>query len=159
MTESQEASALTALRRMLLVVLIVAMLGTAVDLMLLDHHENVWQMVPLAVIALGLLSAAVAARSGGAGAIGLMRVVMALFIAAGMLGLGLHYAGNSEFQREIDPGLQGWNLFVKAITAKAPPAMAPAGMIQIGLLGLLYTYRHPALGWPAQPDGRHERSS
>lgn len=159
MTESQEASALTALRRMLLVVLIVAMLGTAVDLMLLDHYENVWQMVPLAVIALGLLSAAVAARSGGAGAIGLMRVVMALFIAAGMLGLGLHYAGNSEFQREIDPGLQGWNLFVKAITAKAPPAMAPAGMIQIGLLGLLYTYRHPALGWPPQPDGRHERSS
>ena len=159
MTESLEASALTALRRMLLFVLVVAMLGTAVDLMLLDHHETVWQMVPLAVIALGLLSAAVAAKSGGAGAIGLLRVVMALFIAAGMLGLGLHFAGNSEFQRELEPGLRGWNLFVKAMTAKAPPALAPAGMIQIGLLGLLYTYRHPALGWPPKPDDRHERSN
>jgi hypothetical protein len=31
------------------------------------------------------------------------------------------------------------------MTAKAPPALAPAGLIQLGLLGLLYTYRHPAL--------------
>jgi hypothetical protein len=128
------------------------MVGTAVDLMLLNHHEDLWQLVPLAVIALGLLSVGVAATSGGAGAVSLMRVVMALFIAAGMLGVGLHYAGNREFQREIDPGLQGWLLFVKAMTAKAPPALAPAAMIQIGLLGLLYTYRHPALRWPPQPD-------
>ena len=34
------------------------------------------------------------------------------------------------------------------MTAKAPPALAPAGMIQMGLLGLLYTYRHPALRQP-----------
>jgi len=41
----------------------------------------------------------------------------------------------------MDPSLEGWALFVKVIRAKAPPALAPAAMIQIGLLGLLYTYR------------------
>jgi hypothetical protein len=32
---------------------------------------------------------------------------------------------------------------MKAIHSKAPPALAPAAMIQMGLLGLLYTYKHP----------------
>jgi hypothetical protein len=151
-TESDEPSSLRAVRRLLLLLLAAAMVGTAVDLMLLDHLEDVWQLVPLVVIGLGLAAAAFAARTGGAAAITAMRVVMALFIGAGMVGLGLHYAGNSEFQREVDPSLQGWNLFVKAVTSKAPPALAPAAMIQMGLLGLLYTYRHPALRSPLQRD-------
>jgi hypothetical protein len=140
------------LRRLLLLLLVAAMIGTAVDLMLLDHHEDVWQWVPLVVIGLGLAAAAFAAATGGASAITVMRVVMALFIGAGLIGFGLHYTGNTEFQREVDPGLQGWSLFVKAVTSKAPPALAPAAMIQMGLLGLLYTYRHPALRSPLQHD-------
>ncbi len=151
-TELVEPASLSALRRLLLLLLVVFMVGTATDLMLLDHHEDVWQMVPLAVLALGVASAAFAAASDGAAAVTLMRVVMALFISAGLLGLGLHFAGNSEFQRELDPGLRGWSLFVKAVTAKAPPALAPAAMIQMGLLGLLYTYRHPAVRTPLLRD-------
>ena len=42
-----------------------------------------------------------------------MRVTMALFICAGFVGMGLHYTGNSEFQREMDPALDGWSLFMK----------------------------------------------
>ena len=151
-TELVEPASLSAVRRLLLLLLVVFMAGTATDLMLLDHHEDGWQMVPLAVIALGVGAAGFAAASGGAAAITLMRIVMALFIGAGLIGFGLHYLGNSEFQREIDPGLQGWPLFVKAVTAKAPPALAPAAMIQMGLLGLLYTYRHPALRSPLPGD-------
>ena len=45
----------------------------------------------------------------------------------------------------MDPQLAGWPLFVKIVTAKAPPALAPASMVMIGLLGLIYTYQHPAL--------------
>jgi hypothetical protein len=69
---------------------------------------------------------------------------MVLFIASGLIGLVLHYIGNREFQREMDPALGGWALFVKVMTAKAPPALAPSVMVQMGLLGLLYTYRHPS---------------
>lgn len=146
MNEPTEAPGLHIMRRLMLLLLAAAMIGTAADLVLLDHHEGFWQMVPLGLIALGLLSVALSAFKGGAGAVTLMRLTMALFIGSGFIGMGLHYAGNSEFQLEMDPGLHGWNLFVKAITAKAPPALAPAGMIQMGLLGLLYTYRHPAMG-------------
>jgi hypothetical protein len=152
MHEPFEPSGVRMMRRLMLILLTAAMIGTAADLALLDHYEDVWQIVPLGVLALGLLSVA-AATKGGAGTVLLMRVTMALFIAAGLLGMGLHYIGNNEFQLEMDPSLHGWSLFMKSITSKAPPALAPAAMIQMGLLGLLYTYKHPALGDPLQGAG------
>jgi hypothetical protein len=144
MNEPIEAPGLRIMRRLMLLLLAAAMIGTAADLMLLDHHEDFWQMVPLGVIALGVVSVVLSAVKGGVGAVMLMRVTMALFICSGCVGMGLHYSGNSEFQLEMDPSLRGWSLFVKSMTAKAPPALAPAAMIQMGLLGLLYTYKHPA---------------
>jgi hypothetical protein len=153
MNEPLEPAGLTMMRRLLLMLLMVAMVGTAADLVLLDHFESVWQIVPLAVIALGIASALAAAAHQGARTLTLMRLAMALFIGAGLIGIGLHYAGNNEFQRELDPDLRGWTLFVKSVTSKAPPALAPAGMIQMGLLGLLYTYQHPALRHPLQHAG------
>jgi hypothetical protein len=36
-------------------------------------------------------------------------------------------------------------LFWQAIRAKTPPLLAPGAMVQLGLLGLAYTYKHPLL--------------
>jgi hypothetical protein len=69
---------------------------------------------------------------------------MVLFVVAGALGIYYHYAANVEFQREVDPSLVGTALFWKAMAAKAPPALAPGSMAQLGLIGLAYTFRHPA---------------
>ena len=145
MRESGERSGLDAVRRLLILLLIAGMLGIGADLLLLGHYENAWQTIPLGLLTLGLAAAAAALVGGGLWTVAGLRVVMALFICAGMLGIGLHYGGTSEAQRELDPNLEGWSLFVKAVTMKAPPALAPAAMIQLGLLGLLSTYRHPAL--------------
>ena len=132
------------MRRALLALLVVFMLGTGLDLMLLDHHEGIWQVIPLGLLAAGLVVSAWT-LGGRAGAITAMRILMVLFVAAGFLGIALHYLGNREFQLEMDPELAGWPLFVKIVTAKAPPALAPASMVMMGLLGLIYTYQHPAL--------------
>lgn len=132
------------MRRALLALLVVFMLGTGLDLMLLDHHEGIWQLIPLGLLAAGLVVSAWT-LGGRAGAITAMRILMVLFVAAGFLGIALHYLGNREFQLEMDPALAGWPLFVKIVTAKAPPALAPASMVMMGLLGLIYTYQHPAL--------------
>jgi hypothetical protein len=45
----------------------------------------------------------------------------------------------------MDPTQSSWTLFTKVMTAHAPPALAPGVMAQLGLLGLIYTYQHPAL--------------
>ena len=61
-TELVEPASLSAIRRLLLLLLVAFMAGTATDLMLLDHHEDPWQMVPLAVMALGVAVAGGARR-------------------------------------------------------------------------------------------------
>jgi len=143
-----EGAVVARLRRLLLLILGLGMAGTAADLLLIEHYEDGWQAPPLVLIAVGLLVATwLAIRSARAGwiAVLLLRVTMVLFVCAGILGVLLHYNGNREFQTELDPSVAGWPLFVKVMTAKAPPALAPGVMVQLGLLGLVYTYRHPAL--------------
>jgi hypothetical protein len=148
MAAPPEHPVLRTIRGLLVALLVAVMLGTAADLLLLEHYEDAWQVPPLVLIAIGLGVAGWMTAAASAGAVTAMRIVMVLFIAAGVLGLVLHFIGNREFQREMDPTLGGWPLFVKVMTAKAPPALAPSVMVQIGLLGLLATYRHPSVMTP-----------
>jgi hypothetical protein len=145
-----ERATLTGLRRLLLALVIVGMLVTAADLLLLEHYEDAAQMPPLALITIGLPIAGLA-WAGGRKTLVVFQVWMILFVLTGMLGIVMHYNGNMEFQKEIDPSQHGWALFVAIVRAKAPPALAPAAMIHLGLLGLVFTYRHPAL---LAPGGR-----
>ena len=141
---ARDSSTLAGLRWLLLGLLTVGMAGTALDLVLLNHYEDAWQLPPLALMGVGFIAVAATAARPGAASLAALQGTMILFIVAGFAGLLLHYNGNREFQREIDPTLAGWPLFVKVVTAKAPPALAPASMIQLGLLGLLFAYKHPA---------------
>lgn len=51
--------------------------------------------------------------------------------------------GNVEFELEMYPDLSGWKLFRDSMMG-ATPALAPGAMVQIGLVGLAWTFRHPA---------------
>jgi hypothetical protein len=133
------------LRRILLGLLVLGMLGTAVELVFLGHFEDGWQLAPLGVIASGFVVLVWHSIDRSANSILVLRLVMALAIASAGVGFVLHYQSNAEFQLDIDPSLSGPALWLKVIQAKAPPALAPGIMAQLGLLGLAYTYRHPAL--------------
>ncbi len=85
-------------------------------------------------------------EAAGRASVRALQFVMSLFVAAGLAGVALHFQSTLEFQREIDPSLAGFGLVLKALQAKAPPALAPGVMVQLGLLGLAFAYRHPALG-------------
>jgi Trk-type K+ transport system membrane component len=134
-----------AIRRLLLLVLTLGFIGTAADLILLEHYEDSWQLIPLFLIAVALLTIGAYAVTGSAVAIRVLQLVMVFCMVAGAIGFGLHYKGNLEIQMDMDPTLSQWELFKKVIRAKAPPALAPAAMAQLGLLGLIFSYRHPAL--------------
>ena len=84
-----------------------------------------------------------------------LRALMSLFVLAGLLGVALHFQSTLEFQQEIDPSLRGFDLVMKALRAKAPPALAPGVMVQLGLIGLALTYRHPSLGLAQSQDRNH----
>jgi hypothetical protein len=133
-------------RRFLLVVFLVGTIGSAVDLYLLEHFEDKLQLIPLALLGLAVLVLIWHVIHRGRASVRVYQFVMMLFVIAGLVGLVLHYQGSSEFQLEVNPDLSGMELFLKAIRAKAPPALGPGAMINLGLLGLAYAYRHPILG-------------
>ena len=146
-----EPQPLRTIRSLLLAGLTIGLFGTAVDLFLLGHYEEVWQAVPLGLIALALAIVAVLVVKKTAAAVIALQIAMTFFVGAGIIGIALHYSGNREFQLELDPSLSGWPLVAAVMTAKAPPAMAPASMVQLGLIGLIFTYRHPALSQSRDP--------
>ena len=132
------------LRTFLLALFVFAIIGTAAELFLLEHTESIWQWIPLALFAIGLVSAIAVWMRATPAAIRALRVVLALFIASGLLGQYLHYKGNVEFELEMRPGLKGFELFRMSI-AGATPALAPGSMVLFGLIGFASTYRHPGL--------------
>ena len=117
-------------------------LGTGVELLLLGHYENPWQWTPIGMLTLGLAIAAMCFFVQSRLLLQVFRATMVLFVAAGGLGIFLHYENNREFELEMYPSMEGTELIWESLTG-AMPALAPGTMIQLGLVGLLYTYRHP----------------
>lgn len=139
-----ESRTLTMIRRSLLALLAAGLVGTEIELLLISHFEDPWQLVPIVVIALACVLLMWHGVNGDRASVRALQFAMALMIASGAVGIVLHYRGNLQFQLEMDPSQKGWSLFLKVIRAKAPPALAPALMTQLGLLGLASTYRHPS---------------
>ena len=125
--------------------LVLGLVGIGTELILMAHYEDSWQLTPLVLIAAALVVVGWHLIQSGPAALRALQAAMALCIVAGAIGVILHYLGNLEFQLEMDPSQSHWSLFTKAMHAKVPPALAPGVMAQLGLLGLLYTFRHPGL--------------
>lgn len=132
------------LRRVLLALMLLGMLGLGAELLLLEHYHSPWQWVPLVALALGVVAALAVWVRPGRAALHAFRVLSALYVAAGAVGVYLHIQGNLAFERETDPSLGGWALF-REVMYGATPALAPGALAQLGLLGLALAYRHPAL--------------
>jgi hypothetical protein len=132
-------------RRFLLAILWLGIAGTLAELLLLAHYEEASQWIPIALLAITLLLSGVVALRPSHGSIRLFQAVMVLMIISGGVGMYLHLHANMEFQLEMDATLKGFALLRKSMVAKAPPALAPGVMTQLGLIGLAYTFKHPAL--------------
>ena len=131
------------LRKLLLLTLIVSLVGTLLELLLLEHFEDAWQWAPIALLAASLVTLGWHGLVRGPTTLNVLRGLMVLCMVSGAVGLLLHYKGNVEFELEMYPDLSGWKLFKDAMMG-ATPALAPGAMLQIGLVGLAWTFRHPA---------------
>jgi hypothetical protein len=133
------------LRRFLLVVFLLGALGTAGELLLVEHYEDPWQYTPLVLIGASLIVLAVLRAVPRRAAIIGFQALMALFAVAAVAGLMLHYRANVQFVAETYPELIGVGLFWEAVRGVSPPSLAPGAMLALAVAGLGYTYRHPAL--------------
>lgn len=130
-------------RLLVLAVLCFGMIGTGIELFLLEHTEDTFQWVPLILLAVGLIAAVAFALRGSRMTLRAFQALMVLFIAAGITGVYLHYKGNVEFELEMYPSMGGLKLIWEALRG-ATPSLAPGTMALFGLIGLTTTYEHPA---------------
>ena len=132
------------MRLMVLAVFVLGLLGTGIELFFLGHILGWSQLVPIVLMVMSLLVLVWHGLERKSASLRVFQITMALFVAAGILGTTLHYRANEKLELEADPKMTGVALLSKTVTGAAP-ALAPGAMIQLGLLGLVYTFRHPAL--------------
>lgn len=145
------SSAERAVRRILMATLVVGMAGITADLLLLNHVEDRTQLIPLAALGLTLLTLLAHAMVRSPATVRLIQLLMIALLLCGVLGVYLHFQGNAEFQRDIQPSIGGSELFWKSMRARAPPALAPLAFVQLALVGWAWTFRHPLLRHANQP--------
>jgi len=132
------------LRQLLLFLLLIGIVGLQVELALLRHAESFTQWIPHVALLIGLVITVSVYFSPQPATLKAFQVVMLAFLVVGILGVFLHLKGNIEFALERTPSLSGASLLWKTLRG-ATPALAPGALAQLGLIGLLFTYRHPAL--------------
>jgi hypothetical protein len=128
------------LRRWILAVLALGLVGTVTELLLLGHYEQPLQLVPVLLIAIAIVVLVWHVMQRNAASLHSLQIVMALFVLAGFAGVVAHFLGSAEFQIELNPSMGTWELVEKVLRAKAPPVLAPGMMLQFGLLGLAYAF-------------------
>ena len=141
---ADDATART-LRTLVLLLVGGGTLAVCADLLLLGHFKDSNQLIPLTVAGAALISIAWVAASPRPGSLRVLQFLMLCFIGTGIIGVTLHSKGGITAQREVDPSLAGRALFWRVVAAPDPPVLSPGIMVQLGLLGLVYAYRHPAL--------------
>jgi hypothetical protein len=139
-----EPAVLTRLRTVLLWTLVFGCAGTLAELLLLGHDESPAQFVPLVLLSGGIAVGVAALVAPSVIGLRTLQSVMVVFLLSGLVGVGLHYRGNQEFELERQPTAAGFPLFSKVVTG-ATPVLAPGSMSLLGAIGLALTYRHPLL--------------
>jgi len=128
------------LRLWIVGVIALGLIGTMTELLLLEHDEQALQFVPLVLMVLGALMLVWHIIRKDTASLRALQIVMGLFVLSGFAGMAAHFNGSAEYQLELNPDLDMWELWDKIVHAKAPPLLAPGMMIQMGLLGLAYAF-------------------
>lgn len=118
--------------------------GTTAELWLLDHTDSFAQLAPFLVLFAAAGAMAWALIRPGHWSLRATQAATLAVAIVGAIGVYLHFMGNVAFELEMDPDNGGLTLVREALKG-ATPLLAPGLMIQLGLLGLAYTYRHPKL--------------
>jgi hypothetical protein len=130
-----DAERLARLRRILLLILIGGIGGMGLELVFIGHVEDPLQLAPIVLLPAGLMAVLWHVLRPGPASARAVQLLMALFVASGVVGVGLHYRGNQEFEREMYPEMAGVEL-VRATLTGATPVLAPGSMALLGLVGL-----------------------
>jgi hypothetical protein len=125
-------------QRLLLAIVLFTAVGTLAELLLLEHIEEFYQLIPVILLGIVIPATVVYWWKPTRGTTNVYRAVMALCLISALAGIFLHYQANVEFVLERHPRFTGWTLMKEAAMG-AMPSLAPGTMAQLALVGLLAT--------------------
>jgi hypothetical protein len=138
-----DSPTLTVVRSLVLLAIAVALIVTEAELLFVGHiGSNNGQIIAVVLIGVGLIAVTSHALLRNSASIVLFRLAMYLFLVFGLDGLMTHYHAAENAVLKSQPGLAGFALLRATLGGKIP-LLAPGMLIQIGLLGLVYTFQHP----------------
>ena len=137
MSEQKNNTERFSLKQVIIVAFLFMMIGTGLELYLLDHYEDVLQLIPIICIAISILMVFILVFRRTSLTMGIFKLVMGLTALSGLYGAFLHLRANYEFELEMKPSAQGWDLFLESLSG-ALPALAPGSMIVLALIGYSY---------------------
>ncbi|MCY3764647.1 MAG: hypothetical protein OXH06_04390 [Gemmatimonadetes bacterium] len=144
MTDAVRRRGRVTLRQGLLLIFVLGSIGLGVELLLLGHFQEWRQQVPLVLLVSGLVLVTMNLVCRRPVVLRIFRLAMLAYVLGGIVGFWFHINGNMEFELEMNSRLTGWDL-VSRTAGGALPVLAPGALVQLGLIGVLYTYRHPGL--------------
>lgn len=125
------------LARLLLLIFVAGCVGVGAELLLIGHFEDGQQLIPIVLLALGVVGVMLESRGGEGGSRSFAPILL-LMAVSGVVGQVLHFRGNLEFELERDATLGAWRLFAESMMG-ATPALAPGTMALLAAIG--YAYR------------------
>lgn len=111
--------------------------GTVLELVLLSHYEDRLQLIPILCIALIMINATILVFRRTSFIKATFKLVLVVTAVSGFYGSFLHLQANYEFELEMRPTANSWNLFLESLSG-AFPALAPFSMIVLALIGYSY---------------------
>ena len=141
----QQSIYLRRLRAVIAALYILMAVGLIAELLITEHSEDFWQALPIGLAGAGIVALILSAIFPVRFLFWSLQLVLVLQILSAGAGVYFHHKVREEFQLEAYPDLSGWALFKEAFSQRNPPPLAPGAMALTGLLGLAWSYRHPAL--------------
>ncbi|MEN1784803.1 MAG: hypothetical protein AAGF77_06635 [Bacteroidota bacterium] len=125
------------LQKVLVISFLFMVLGTALELYLLNHYEGVQQLIPLFCIGVAVFVFLLLFFRETKVLKNLFLLILGLTALSGIYGTFLHLRANYEFEMEMKPTATPRDLFLESISG-ALPALAPCSMIVLSLIGYSY---------------------
>ena len=125
------------LKKVILSAFVIMMIGTVLDLYLLNHYESRLQLIPILCVSLLMLTMIVLFFLRTKLIKSIFKFILGISALSGIYGVYLHLIANYEFEIEMKPTANNLDLFLESLSG-ALPALAPLSMVVLALIGYSY---------------------
>ena len=125
------------LKQVLVFALLFMIVGSLLELYLLDHYEDTWQLIPILSVGTTLVTLLILFFKKTTKVVNLFKAVLILTALSGVYGVYLHLQSNFEFEQDMKPTATNFELITDSLSG-ALPTLAPMSLVVLACIGYSY---------------------